>query len=196
MSRMHEGKTLLPGWIKLESKKYGAPYFFDTQTGKSLWFPPEVPSSSHEEGSLTLPAQPYQQPLFSGKRAGGLTLVGESSRSQEKRFRPENVNSIPALPVEGGIGLTRVAVIVPYRDLDPVQRRVEHLRRFVPYMETFMGKHGITSYRLYIVEQSIDGRKFNRGKLLNIGFDLAMREGCVAFLFHDVDLLPSDELAK
>lgn len=39
---MHDGKKLPPGWVKCESSKYpGAFYFFDTQTGKSLWFPPE-----------------------------------------------------------------------------------------------------------------------------------------------------------
>jgi len=49
-------------------------------------------------------------------------------------------------------------------------------------------------YRIYIVEQSIDGRKFNRGKLLNIGFDLAEKDGCEMIVLHDVDLLPSPEL--
>lgn len=43
MSTVHEGKRLPPGWVKCESSKYpGASYFFDTQTGKSLWFPPEA----------------------------------------------------------------------------------------------------------------------------------------------------------
>ncbi len=41
------------------------------------------------------------------------------------------------------------------------------------------------------MQQSNDNRKFNRGKLLNIGFDLARRDGCRVFVFHDVDLLPS-----
>jgi hypothetical protein len=55
-----------------------------------------------------------------------------------------------------------------------------------------------SDYHIYIVEQSDDGRKFNRGKLLNIGFDLARKNKCRldaqvhhdVFIFHDVDLLP------
>ena len=76
----------------------------------------------------------------------------------------------------------------------------------------------ISNFRIYIVEQSNDGRKFNRGKLLNIGFDLAHihRKGKTTstgntstgkngngnnmgakhnvFIFHDVDLLPNPQL--
>lgn len=40
-----------------------------------------------------------------------------------------------------------------------------------------------------MVEQTADGRKFNRGKLLNAGFDMA-RDDYDVFIFHDVDLLP------
>ena len=70
---------------------------------------------------------------------------------------------------------------------------------------------------MYIIEQSNDERKFNRGKLLNIGFDLAQKNRCRLhrdvgdvgdissggsgnaivnhniFIFHDVDLLPTNE---
>lgn len=50
------------------------------------------------------------------------------------------------------------------------------------------------NFKLFIIEQSDDGRKFNRGKLLNIGFDLAAKEGFETFVFHDVDLIPSPDL--
>jgi len=76
-------------------------------------------------------------------------------------------------------------------------------------MKTFLnkqlkGKHKrIRDFHIYIVEQSNDGRKFNRGKLLNIGFDLARKHGKKngvqnhdVFIFHDVDLLPEDDLAQ
>src|SRR5690606_18509873 len=35
-----------------------------------------------------------------------------------------------------------------------------------------------------------------RGKLLNIGFVLAKREGFNSFIFHDVDLLPTDAIRQ
>ena len=49
-------------------------------------------------------------------------------------------------------------------------------------------------FHIYIIEQSNDNRKFNRGKLLNIGFDIACKNGCKNFIFHDVDLIPSNDL--
>lgn len=50
-------------------------------------------------------------------------------------------------------------------------------------------------FHIYIIEQSDDSRKFNRGKLLNIGFQLAAAAGPYdTYVFHDVDLLPSPEL--
>lgn len=97
---------------------------------------------------------------------------------------------------------TSVAIIVPYRDLHAAQKRAAHLKQFVPHMHQFFDKikrKGLVSdYHLYIVEQSDDKRKFNRGKLLNIGFDLATKSGRKhdVFIFHDVDLLPSPELGK
>ena len=42
---------------------------------------------------------------------------------------------------------------------------------------------------MFILEQSLDGHKFNRGKLLNAGFDMARNDYDV-YVFHDVDLLP------
>ena len=45
------------------------------------------------------------------------------------------------------------------------------------------------SFHIFILEQSRDGRKFNRGKLLNAGFDMSCNDYDV-YIFHDVDLLP------
>ncbi len=49
---------------------------------------------------------------------------------------------------------------------------------------------------IYVIEQADDKRKFNRGALLNIGFIVAQDDGCDVFVFHDVDLLPSEELKE
>ncbi len=41
---------------------------------------------------------------------------------------------------------------------------------------------------------SSDKVLFNRGKLLNVGFDLASRErDWDCYIFHDVDLLPASD---
>uniref|UniRef100_A0A6U4I093 WW domain-containing protein n=1 Tax=Phaeomonas parva TaxID=124430 RepID=A0A6U4I093_9STRA len=91
-------------------------------------------------------------------------------------------------------GPPRVAVIVPFRDLHVAQKRAEHLRKFAPHMHAFLGGDA-SGHKVFIIEQSDDGLKFNRGKLLNIGFDIAAREGFDLFVFHDVDLLPHRALA-
>jgi hypothetical protein len=68
---------------------------------------------------------------------------------------------------------TCVAIIVPYRDIHASQKRAAHLAKFIPHMNAFLGKlvqqGRVSDYHIYIVEQSDDKRKFNRGKLLNIG---------------------------
>ena len=240
----HEGRKLPPGWVTCESAKYGKPYFFNTQTGKSVWFPPESAESPPQ------PPQPAPAPAFVGddsssppaKRSRQLSPPPPLPPSPPPSRRQMDVADVEGSNSRGGAdaaadaaaaaaaGATtaataaapragvKVAVIVPYRDQDPAQKRSAHLNRFVPFMEDFLRKQqqqhhqqqlqqqqgeGSTAaaaaakFHVYVVEQSTnDGRKFNRGKLLNIGFDLARREGCGAFLFHDVDLLPSDELGR
>ena len=46
-----------------------------------------------------------------------------------------------------------------------------------------------------VVEQCDDGHLFNRGKLLNVGFRL-MPPHCSTLIFHDVDLIPCDQLLQ
>jgi predicted glycosyltransferase involved in capsule biosynthesis len=86
---------------------------------------------------------------------------------------------------------TKIAIIVPYRDLHKEQQRAKQLEIFVNEMQSFLEPD---VYKIFIVEQSNDERKFNRGKLLNIGFKLANDLDYNVFIFHDVDLIPSIEL--
>jgi hypothetical protein len=94
----------------------------------------------------------------------------------------------------------KIAIIVPYRDLHPAQKRAEHLKKFIAYMGPFMEKaiqqfNNNASFHIFIVEQSPD-HKFNRGALLNLGFIEASKQGYNVFIFHDVDLLPGDAIAS
>jgi hypothetical protein len=93
----------------------------------------------------------------------------------------------------------KIAIIVPYRDLHPQQKRAEHLKKFIAYMGPFMNKAIETfnkhaSFHIFVVEQTPD-HKFNRGALLNLGFIEANKQGYNVFIFHDVDLLPGDVIA-
>eukprot|EP00903_Cladosiphon_okamuranus_P006996 g6807.t1 len=188
----YNGRKLPPGWVQCVSTKYGRDYFFDTQTGRSAWFAPTAADTVGATAGAT---------AVTAAGAGGEPIEREPSSPPAKRPRQQAPS--PSRPQEDSAGgrRTKVAIIVPYRDLDPAQRRSTHLEQFVPYMEDFLAKavgagREVKEFRVYVVEQSADSRKFNRGKLLNIGFDLARQEGCAAFLFHDVDLLPSDKLGR
>ena len=87
----------------------------------------------------------------------------------------------------------RIAIIIPFRETPGTQTRTNQLNRFIPHMND---KLAGCDFTIFVVEQSDDGRRFNRGKLLNIGFDIARTEGYSIFVFHDVDLLPDSELAE
>jgi predicted glycosyltransferase involved in capsule biosynthesis len=69
-------------------------------------------------------------------------------------------------------------VIVPFRE-QVEQKRSEQLKKFLKHFDKL-------GYPVLVVEQE-EGKKFNRGMLLNIGADLADSEYVI---FHDVDLLP------
>lgn len=75
-------------------------------------------------------------------------------------------------------------IIVPYRD-NKFQDRKKQLDDFINFFKD-------KDIEIIIVEQSDDGKKFNRGKLLNIGYDVNKDKNI--FIFHDVDILPDDYL--
>ena len=87
----------------------------------------------------------------------------------------------------------KTAIIIPFRDSDPSKPRTKQLNKLTEYMASYLAGE---MYKIFVIEQSQDGLKFNRGQLLNVGFDVASREGYNNFVFHDVDLLPSPELKK
>jgi hypothetical protein len=89
--------------------------------------------------------------------------------------------------------VVKTAIIIPFRDSERSKPRTKQLEVLTKYMESYLSGH---TYKIFVVEQPEDGNKFNRGQLLNIGFDIASNEGYNNFIFHDVDLLPSEELKK
>lgn len=73
-------------------------------------------------------------------------------------------------------------IVVPYRD------RAEHLRLFVPALQK-----KLPDATILIIEQ-VEGKPFNRGKLLNIGGRVAFGQlGATHIITHDVDMLPMDD---
>jgi hypothetical protein len=87
----------------------------------------------------------------------------------------------------------KIAIIVPFRDSKINGPRTQQLNKLVSFMASFLAEE---DYKIFVIAQNDDGRKFNRGQLLNIGFRIAEDKGYDIFIFHDVDLLPSPELKK
>ncbi len=80
----------------------------------------------------------------------------------------------------------KLALIVPYRN------REINLKAFLIYMHRFLTEQKINHYVIYVIEPSKDIR-FNRARLLNIGYLEALKEdNYTCFIFHDVDMLPEN----
>ena len=77
----------------------------------------------------------------------------------------------------------KLGVIVPYRN------RYDHLVTFKTEISKVLEKSKI-DYVLIVIEQD-DAKMFNRGKLLNVGFQRALKEKCDYVVFHDVDMIPT-----
>ena len=60
----------------------------------------------------------------------------------------------------------KLGVIIPYRE------REEHLERFIEHFTKFMSDKKI-NYQIFVIEQC-DLKLFNRGRLLNIGYKIAL----------------------
>lgn len=73
-----------------------------------------------------------------------------------------------------------MAVLIPYRN------RAAHLEAFLPAFQAFIGDS--IPFNVYTIEQ-MNQEKFNRGKLLNIGF-AETKDLHDWFVFHDVDMIP------
>lgn len=87
--------------------------------------------------------------------------------------------------------LSKTLVIVPFRDQGD-QGRGKQLEQFIAHYSA------LPNLQLLIVEQSNDGRKFNRGAVLNAGYLYASEHmpSIDTFIFHDVDIIMPSEIVK
>ena len=78
--------------------------------------------------------------------------------------------------------------------------RLKQLHTFEKHMSAFLRSDDRSKcYLIVVAEQSDDGRAFNRGQLLNVGFREAQKRVAplpLIRLFYDVDLLPSEGFAS
>ena len=85
----------------------------------------------------------------------------------------------------------KLGVCIPYRDVGDGVRE-EHLKTLIPHLEKFLGERDI-EFRCYIGHQ-VDDKKFNRSGTKNVAFLAAKEDGCDYVAFHDVDMLPHDDV--
>jgi hypothetical protein len=124
-------------------------------------------------------------------------IPSDTPRPLEK-YSPHTPSNIPSqlkkyTPSDTPKEMVKIAIIVPFRDNDKFKTRTKQLNQLVEWMSSFLVGY---NYKIFVIEQSNDGRKFNRGQLLNIGFVLAKAEGYTNFIFHDVDLIPIEGLKQ
>jgi hypothetical protein len=82
------------------------------------------------------------------------------------------------------MSLEKLGIIVPYRN------RYTQLDTFTKHIVEYLSDKDI-NYKIIIVEQD-DAKLFNRGTLLNIGYQYAKKLRCDYLAFHDIDMLPID----
>lgn len=204
----NDNAPLPKGWSRGYSKSQQRTFYFHAETKHTQWHFPTAseakdPSKAKRRAEMN---KEREQGGGGGGNGGGKKRTDgkpSASSSSSSPKRPRTSGSASGGSKDDFLELadsTSVAIIVPYRDLHVEQKRAAHLRDFVPHMIKFLNKQKsaglVSDFHVYIIEQSDDGRKFNRGKLLNIGFDLAKKSGRKhdVFIFHDVDLLPQDDL--
>lgn len=181
----HDGiatTTLPKGWSRGISQTLNRAYYFHRQAKHTQWHFPTPAEATDPVGT--------KRRMFEERSKRYKSSASTKETTNTTTTTTSNLNSI--------------AIIVPYRDLHPAQNRAKHLHAFIPHMKSFLAElvtsNKIQDFHIYIIEQSNDQRKFNRGKLLNIGFDFALKRSekhpprHTIFIFHDVDLLPQANL--
>ncbi|XP_057705047.1 beta-1,4-galactosyltransferase 3-like [Corythoichthys intestinalis] len=122
-------------------------------------------------------------PLLVGPRAPKLSSPPSLEEIQNKSapLSPGGLYSPPNCRAQHS-----TAIVIPFRD------RASHLRTFLNHIHPFLQRQQI-EYRIYVADQWGQDT-FNRGKLLNVGVQEALRDGnWTCIITHDVDLLPEDD---
>lgn len=125
-------------------------------------------------------------PLVPPNLVGRLKVLREAPSFHEMEKMFPNIEPGGRFKPKNCTARHRVAIIIPYRD------REEHLRVFLYNMHQMLPRQQI-DYGIFVIEQEGQG-KFNRAKLLNVGYLEALGSyDYQCFIFHDVDLIPEDD---
>ncbi|CAH2218970.1 beta-1,4-galactosyltransferase 4, partial [Pelobates cultripes] len=139
------------------------------------------------------PSRPDHHPLLPSPIVQGRRMAAKGGSAAQSGLE-ERVRSHPHAEVKDGLyhpttcqSQQKVAIIIPFRN------REMHLVYLLNHLHPFLQRQQI-EYGIYVVHQA-GTEKFNRAKLLNVGYLEALKEmewDC--FIFHDVDLLPENDI--
>ncbi|NP_001365425.1 beta-1,4-galactosyltransferase 1 isoform 3 [Homo sapiens] len=133
--------------------------------------------------ALSLPACPEESPLLVGpmliefNMPVDLELVAKQNPNVKMggRYAPRDC-----------VSPHKVAIIIPFRN------RQEHLKYWLYYLHPVLQRQQL-DYGIYVINQAGD-TIFNRAKLLNVGFQEALKDyDYTCFVFSDVDLIPMND---
>ena len=195
-------KEMVPKLKEIQKMKYAVnfvEYNPDDNTYKLIQYP-----NSLEDGEFFIKNDDKIVKFIKGVRKEKKSKNSKTMKNSDiPNNRTKKLRPIADLVIEEGeveivgedeiVGKNKTAIIIPFRDSEPEQPRTKQLNEFIKYMSDYLKD---ITYKIFVIEQSDDSKKFNRGELLNIGFKFAEQEGFTNFIFHDVDLLPSAELKK
>ena len=134
----------------------------NVQAGITDGKPAEKPTEPAAAPKVDAPAKPAAKPRKSRWKPPPVPDRADTSEEEQAKHK--------------------LAIIVPYRD------REANLKEFLPIVTEVCLTQNI-KFRIFIVEQTELGA-FNRAKLCNIGFSLAMAKSYDYVVFHDVDKVP------
>ncbi|XP_052244832.1 beta-1,4-N-acetylgalactosaminyltransferase bre-4-like isoform X1 [Dreissena polymorpha] len=125
---------------------------------------------------------PSIPPKLQGRISINMSVLSWASLEQTLTYLEIGGHFRPA----GCVARTKVAIVVPYRN------REVHLKIFLNTIHPFLQKQQL-DYGMFVIEMA-PNITFNRGLLMNIGYQEALRDyDYQCFIFHDVDLLPEDD---
>ncbi|KAM3933161.1 beta-1,4-galactosyltransferase 4 [Leptodactylus fuscus] len=142
--------------------------------------PPAVEQTTQNEVDLKL------CPLLSPQLKGMVPLTFSPNLSLEDVQKKLPMMSDGHYQPETCRAQQKVAILIPHRN------RERHLLYLLENLHPFLQRQQL-DYAIYVIHQAGDV-KFNRAKLLNVGYLEALKEeNWDCFIFHDVDLVPEND---
>ncbi|XP_073473487.1 beta-1,4-galactosyltransferase 4-like [Aquarana catesbeiana] len=180
---------MIVGWASFYL--WGSAYFIPTYKalGNFSRYPPldrrsedKTPSSVEQ----TVKEESKVCPALSPYLKGAIPLSFDPSLNlEELNKKYPNVDNGRYYP-DSCRAQQRVAILIPHR------HREKHLLYLLDNLHPFLQRQQL-DYGIYVIHQAGD-EKFNRAKLLNVGYLEALKEekwDC--FILHDVDLIPEND---